>query len=97
MTATVSATTHTTPCASIDIEALAVAVHLIEQVEPDNRLLQLENIITNNGGYWLVPSSPPDFTHIFLASYAGVSAAAEHRNDLPRNWLIEAKRILSEC
>lgn len=63
------------------------AADLLAATSPDAQLLQLRNLVINNGGIWTVPDGPaPRRPILFEVALFGVSAVATSPAELPQNW-----------
>ncbi|CUH66854.1 hypothetical protein TG4357_02678 [Thalassovita gelatinovora] len=79
---------------AIDMRRTQIALDLLNMCRPDARLLQLKNLVLNNGGTWPVPDAPHDAPVLYEVGLFGVSAMADRPEDLARNWMRAAENIL---
>lgn len=86
----------------LDISRIAGAVDALERMEPEARVLALKNLADNNGGRLDLPSEArgPDGAPIYdplikSVEVFGVYAMADKLDELPKNWMLAARNILS--
>ncbi|MGC0224945.1 hypothetical protein [Pseudooceanicola nitratireducens] len=73
---------------------MASAADLLAGTSQDAQLLQLRNLVINNGGIWTVPDCPtPPRAVLFEVALFGVSAVATSPAELPQNWCRAARAI----
>lgn len=78
----------------IDIPRVQAALSLLNDISPEARLLQLENLCVNNGT-WSIPKNHSDYSPVlYEISLFGVPAVADEIDALPRNWQRAARNIL---
>lgn len=84
--------------ALVDFPRLRDAHDLLSRVSAEARLIQLRNLVINNGGIWTVPDIPGNSKRqpvLYEAGLFGVPAIAEDPADLPKNWLRAARNVLA--
>lgn len=80
---------------AIDLPRLQSALDLLQRCSHEGRLLQLKNLVLNNGGIWTVPEAPCGYTPVlYEAQLFGVPAFADRDQDLPVNWMRAARNLL---
>lgn len=83
----------------LDIGRIAAAVDALERVDPEARLLALKNLSDNNCGRMDIPAMT-DGALIYnplikSVEVFGVYAMADDLDELPKNWILAARNILS--
>ena len=79
-----------------DLSCIAAVLPILDGISSDARALQFENLCVNNG-CWGGPErgdiSPP---FLFEAKLFGVPAVGGDGDELARNWIRAARRMLEE-
>ncbi|MEO0485300.1 MAG: hypothetical protein AAF092_05255 [Pseudomonadota bacterium] len=81
-----------------DVAKIHGALLLLEDCDPDIRLINLESLCINNDGTWCVPPRAEDYAPVlYEIQLFGVSAVSPDPAQLPVNWMRAAQAVLDGC